>query len=152
MSNVNENVVKKLNNLIQLDFDAIEAYEAAMSKLENDATREQLAKFCEDHDRHVRELSALVDGYGGVAATGPDIKRLLTKGKVVIADLLGGDQAILMAMHANEDVTNKTYEEALSGIGSVRAETRTVLERNLADERRHRAWIDQQIKRERAAA
>jgi uncharacterized protein (TIGR02284 family) len=151
MSSSSENVVTKLNQLIQLDYDAIEAYVAAIERLEDAACKEQLAKFCEDHDRHVRVLSALVDSYGGKAATGPDVKQLLTKGKVVIADIIGNDRAILMAMRANEEVTNKTYEEVLTHIGSVRPETRTLLERNLADERRHRAWIEAQIEREKAA-
>lgn len=152
MSSVNQNVVEKLNQLIRLDYDAIEAYVAAIEKLQNPEYRERLSQFCEDHDRHVRVLSALVDGYGGKAATGPDIKRLLTKGKVVIADLVGEDRAILMAMRANEEVTNLAYEEALKHIGSVKEETRAIIEKNLADERRHRAWIERQLERENAAA
>lgn len=147
-----QNVVDKLNKLIQLDYDAIEAYGAAVEKLQNHGYKEQIAKFGQDHVRHVEVLSALVDGYGGVAATGPDLKRLLTKGKVVIADLVGGDRAILMAMVANEEVTNKTYEEALNDLGAVKPETREIVAANLADERRHRAWMQQQLEKEKAAA
>lgn len=145
-------VIDKLNKLIQLDYDAIEAYAAAVEKLENPGYKEQVAKFGEDHVRHTQVLSALVDGYGGTAATGPDLKRLLTKGKVVIADLVGGDRAILTAMVANEEVTNKTYEAALDDLGDAEARTREIIAENLADERRHRAWMKQQVEREKAAA
>lgn len=152
MDTNNDDVVKKLNELIKLDFDAIEAYEVAIEKLESQPYREQLTQYLEDHRRHINDLSALVLGYGGTAATGPDLKRLLTKGKVVIADLIGDDQAILSAMHLNEEITNKAYDAALSHIGNVKSETRVALQSNLADERRHRAWLEQQIKKEKAAA
>jgi len=152
METKNDDVVDKLNSLIKLDFDAIEAYEAAIEKIETPTYREQLSRYCDDHLRHVRELSAIVSEYGGTAATGPDIKRLLTKGKVVIADLIGNDQAILTAMYANEEITNKAYEAALSNLDNVKPETRAQLESNLADERGHRAWLDQQIEKEKATA
>lgn len=152
MDTKNDAVVKTLNELIQLDFDAIEAYELAIAKLESAGYRNPLTRFSEDHRRHVRELSLLVQGYLGKPATGPDLKRLLTKGKVFIADLFGDDKAILMAMYANEKVTNKAYEAALEGIGEGKPEARVQLESNLADERRHRAWLEQAIEQEKAAA
>ncbi len=50
---------------------------------------------------------------GGNPADGGDLKQILTKGKVVIAEL-GGDDAILKAMKMNEEVTNKSYEEMVN--------------------------------------
>jgi hypothetical protein len=47
-------------------------------------------------------------------------------------------------MKSNEDDTNRTYERALSR-PAVPAHVREVLERNLQDERRHRAWLEQRI-------
>ena len=74
-----------------------------------------------------------------------DIKRILIEGKVVIAGL-DGDKAILTAMWANEVVTNKTYEEALEHAGNNAGLTEK-LAANLADERRHRDWLDNTIER-----
>jgi hypothetical protein len=54
---------------------------------------------------------------------------------------LTGDSGILKAMKSNEDETNEAYEQALAR-GDMTANRRDVLERNLADERRHRAWIE----------
>ena len=61
------------------------------------------------------------------------MKALLTKGKVVIAGLMG-DEAILQATRTNEADTNTAYERAvkLSGLPS---NTRDVLQRGLEDER-----------------
>ena len=42
-----------------------------------------------------------------------DMKALLTKGKVVIAGLMG-DEAILQAMRTNEADTNTAYERAVN--------------------------------------
>jgi uncharacterized protein (TIGR02284 family) len=146
MATSNETFIKKLNDLIELDFDAIEAYQAAIERLERNEYKTKLQEFLGDHERHTRNLAEHVVQLGGSPSTGPDFKRHLTKGKVVLADLVGQDRAILTAMRANEEVTNKRYELALSAhVDGMPANVRATIESNLADERRHRAWIEQQI-------
>lgn len=128
-----------LKNLISLDFDAAEAYEAAIERMETTEFKRQLAEFRDDHLRHTRELSAIARQKGLEPPTGPDIKMALTKGKVIFADLMG-DRAILMAMKTNEDDTNTAYERAFNhkDLSPMAKET---IERAFEDERRHRAWI-----------
>ena len=128
-----------LKNLISLDFDAAEAYQAAIERLDNPEYKRQLAEFREDHLRHTRELSAVAVQLGMEPPTGPDIKEALAKGKVVMADLFG-DQAILAAMKTNEDDTNTAYNRASRHKG-LPPQARESIQRGLADERRHRAWI-----------
>jgi uncharacterized protein (TIGR02284 family) len=132
-----------LNQLIELDYDTIEAYRAAMDRLASPNDRTQLQWFLADHERHVRELSILVRQLGETPAEQADMKQVLTKGKVVIASLLG-DRAVLSAMKSNEDDTNTAYERAVRR-NDLPAKMRSVLERNLADERRHRAWFEARI-------
>ena len=96
-----------------------------------------------DHRRHVVDLTPLVADYGGQAVTEADFKEVLTKGRVVIAALVG-DRAVLEAMKTNEDAANAAYDKATREPG-ISTRVRTVLMRNLADERRHRAWIEQRI-------
>jgi uncharacterized protein (TIGR02284 family) len=151
MATANDTIIKKLNDLIELDFDAIDAYRAAVERLENPEYKLKLGEFLKDHERHTRNLAELVSRHGGKPAHGPDMMKYLTKGKVVIADLVGQDRAILLAMRANEEVTNKRYELALEVHADMDTETRRTIEGNLADERRHRDWIDQQLKQESAA-
>jgi len=134
-----ENLVEKLNDLIELDYDAVAAYQAAIDRLENPGYRDQLNAFMQDHENHIAALSQIVRQEGGAPADGGDMKKILTKGKVVIAEL-GGDNAILKAMQMNEVVTNKTYEaEVEEGFPEP---VQTILQNGLADERRHKAWLE----------
>ncbi len=134
-----------LTNLIHLDYDAIEAYRTAVERLDDSSLAETLRGFMADHERHTRDLSAALTHLGHTPPTGGDMKQILTTGKVAMADLLG-DKSILQAMKTNEDDTNTAYERAAAH-GSVTPDLKTVLDGNLADERRHRAWIEQAIDR-----
>jgi uncharacterized protein (TIGR02284 family) len=131
--------VSLLRNLIELDHDAIEAYEVAIEKLESASFRAQMSAFSEDHRRHVAELNPMLERLGGKPVLKGDIKRILTKGKVFLGSLIG-DRAILVAMKTNEEDTNTAYERAVMHDG-LDAETVAILRKNLDDERRHREWI-----------
>jgi uncharacterized protein (TIGR02284 family) len=136
---------KLLNALLELDLDAIEAYRAACERLKNESDKTQLSSFQADHERHVRELRPFIAQMNERPAIGPDAKVLLAKGKVVLAGLVG-DRAILTAMKTNEDDTNTAYERACRR-GDIPADLRVVLDRGLADERRHREYILQRLGR-----
>ena len=71
-----------LNGLIKLDFDAIEAYEAALRRLDGEIVRTCLVAFLDDHRRHTRDLSELVRQFGGTPATVPGLMRVLIEGAV----------------------------------------------------------------------
>jgi len=88
-----------------------------------------------DHERHVEELGKAVREEGGTPPSDGDAMMILTKGKVVIAGLVG-DKAILMAMRANEEVTNTKYEDAVAT--GYPAPIQAILRRGLSDERRHK--------------
>lgn len=137
--------IRKLNRLLELDYDAIAAYEAAIDGLGDRKNRNALKVYCEDHRRHTQLLSELVIALGGQPATGSDWMRLLTVGKVQLAKLFGSDKAILLAMRVNEEVTNRRYELAIA-LGGIDATTLKVLEQNLQDERRHRSWISRRLR------
>lgn len=134
-----DEVVTDLNNLIQLEYDAIAAYKAAIERLDTVSYKEKFTEFLGDHENHVTNLSDLVRSEGGTPEDSGDVKKILTKGKVVLADL-SGDEAILKAMNANEKQTNTKYEEAVEEHYPTNVEV--VVQRGLADERRHKAWIE----------
>lgn len=136
-------IVSQLNDLIALDYDAIEAYEAALVRLSDPPSKQQLRQFLGDHQRHTVELAGFVSKYGCAPVTKADFKQILTKGKVVLGGLVG-DKSILAAMKSNEDDTNAAYERAVAKTG-VPESIRITLSRNLADERRHRVWIEQRL-------
>jgi len=101
-------LVDSVKSLIELDYDAIEAYQAAIDNIENTQYKNQLEKFCNDHRRHVDKLSLLLEERGIKVNLGPDTKQWLTKGKVGMVHLLG-DKAVLEAMLSNEEDTNSAY-------------------------------------------
>lgn len=136
-------VVSLLEDLIKLDYDAAEAYQAAVDRLQNVNWQLKLAAFKQDHLRHTGDLGDLLQSLNREPPKEGDMKRLLAKGKVMFGGLMG-DDAILHAMQTNEADTNTAYERAVQFPG-LAAETRTVLEANLADERRHCAWILEQL-------
>lgn len=131
-------IISDLNDIIELDYDAIAAYRTAIERLENDAYKVKLTEFMGDHERHIVELGKAVLNEGGKPSTEGDAKKILTRGKVVLADL-AGDQAILKAMKSNEEQTNYKYEDAVK-IGYPE-NVQAILQRGLEDERRHKAWI-----------
>lgn len=134
-----EEIIKDLNDLIELDYDAVEAYQAAIDRLEDKNYKDQLANFMQDHQNHIAALSQLVSQEGGSPADGADMKVILTKGKVVIANL-GGDETILKAMLMNEEVTNKSYEKEVEK--DFPQPIQAILMAHLADERRHKEWLE----------
>jgi hypothetical protein len=103
-----------------------------------------LREFRGDHLRHIEEISAILQRMGREPPREGDMKSYLTRGKVVIAGLIG-DKAILEAMRTNEADTNTAYERAVQFPG-ISSDTREVLERGLEDERRHCAWILGELK------
>jgi uncharacterized protein (TIGR02284 family) len=133
-----------LEDLVQLDYDAADAYEAAINRLQEARFRDRLREFKGDHLRHIAELGDILVEMGHTPPKEGDMKSLLTRGKVVIGGLMG-DKAILQAMRTNEADTNTAYERAVAFHG-LNTETREVLQRGLQDERRHCEWILEQLK------
>jgi rubrerythrin len=130
---------KLLQNLLLLEHDAIAAYDQTIQRLENENWKEQIARFKNDHDLHVQELSHLAKSIGAEAPTEGDAKQLLTTGKVALASIMG-DTATLRAMKSNEEDTVTAYERAAQHTEAP-AQALEVFRRALADELRHRAWM-----------
>jgi uncharacterized protein (TIGR02284 family) len=143
MGRMIHDVIHLLNDLIEVDYDAIAAYKAAIARLDDVTDKTALGQMLADHRRHVSELSLVVRNYGGEPSAHGDVKAVLTKGRVVLAQL-SGEQAIFDAMNANEEDTNDAYDRAINRQG-VPIDVLAILERNLADERRHRAWFVHRI-------
>ena len=134
-----------LSDLIELDYDAATAYQAAIDRLDDAQCRTTLSRFKQDHLRHTRDLGQILNAMGKTPPTEGDAKSLLTKGKVVLGGLMG-DKAILEAMKTNEDDTNTAYERAVKH-RNASSEIQAVLDRALDDERHHRDWMVETIER-----
>jgi len=131
-----------IKELIELDFDAIEAYEAAINRLDNQDYKDKLNDFKKDHHRHTQELTQLLKKHTiSNIPNGPSaVKQWLTKGKVVLANIVG-DATILAAMKSNEIDTNTAYER-INAREDVWEDAISILKRGLEDERRHKTWLE----------
>jgi bacterioferritin (cytochrome b1) len=132
---------KLVQNLLILEHDAIAAYESTIQKLEDPASKAKIAEFKADHDSHVVELTRMAGALGTEAPQEGDIKEYLTTGKVALASLIG-DKTILKAMSTNEIETKMAYDQASKNEVAT-MEARTFFQKALADETRHKAWMDQ---------
>lgn len=134
-----------IKDLIELEYDTVEAYEAALNRIESDEYKDKLQEFLNDHRRHIKELSDLLGSHGEDAPTGPSMgKQWLTKGKVVLGGMVG-DKTILSAMSSNEIDTNKAYERIVS-FSDKWDDAKEIIDRAYSDEKRHKAWLDNEIK------
>lgn len=133
-------IIDKLNHLLELDYDAIAAYQAAIDRLENSDHRAQLEYFKQEHERHVALLSNKVVNMGGTPKHSGDAKKLLAKGKVVVADL-SGDAAVLKAMRSNEAEINELYAIAVEDVRGL-DDIYYLLNQNFQDEKKHKYWLE----------
>lgn len=138
-----DDLITMLNNLVALDFDAADAYKAAIGRMISVADQNELRRFLTDHERHIQDLSMIVRDMGGTPPTHTDMHGVLTKGRVVLAEIIG-DPAVLGAMDDNEEEVHTAYQQALTRDDLSPAVTE-ILQRHLGDERRHREWLQQRM-------
>lgn len=141
----NEALSDELNDLARLDYDAIEAYRAAIERLESGEYRRQLGEFMKDHERHTTVLAEEVRALGGVPDEGAGGLRMLSEGAVRLG-ALADDKGILHAMNTNEAVINRSYVEALEKLEGHAVQQ--VVARNREDARRHKAWIEAELRKD----
>jgi bacterioferritin (cytochrome b1) len=130
--------------LCELDYDAAEAYKAAINRLENVQYKHRLTEFLHDHERHIQDISSILKKHQQKTPKGPDMKQYLAQGKVALANLLG-DTAILKAMITNEEDTNTAYER-VNKYADKWEDAASIVAQGLDDERKHRQWLENTIK------
>ena len=135
-------IVDHLNDLLQLEYDAVHAYTSAINHVDDRDLLDHLTSFRADHNHHVNELVHLVKIYGGTPKAKPDLKGPFLKGLTGVMSSTGSRNA-LRIMLQNENLTNKAYDGAVDD--DYPAEIHQLMEQFLADERRHRAWIQQEL-------
>ena len=131
-----------LQELVELDYDAVEAYNKAIDRIENEEHKAKLIEFKEDHQRHIEEISNVLRKHGKEVPKGPStVKQWLTKGKVILGNITG-DSGILSAMRSNEIDTNYAYDRMIDRDDIWEDEIKEILKKGQEDEKRHKAWLD----------
>lgn len=138
--------ISELKDLVTLDYDAVEAYEAAINRLKNEEYKQMLEKFKKDHERHIEELPNFLIDINETPPSGPSAQSILTQGKVVLGNLFG-DKTILRAMKSNEIDTNSAYTK-INTYEETPDKLKKILEAGLQDEKRHLEWIEEKLEEE----
>lgn len=129
-----------LKKLLELEYDAIEAYKFAIIKTENKIYKDQMLSFQNDHERHIKDLSQILATYN-IGVKCPDIKQWLEKMLISIGDVLKSDKGILRAMSYVEKDTNAAYER-YTHYSDLEEVVMKTLSQCLLDERKHKNWFD----------
>lgn len=133
----------KLKPLIQLDIDAVSAYNQAIDQVKESDVREQLIEYRDDHERHIAVLSEVVQSYGeSPPERSKDFKGFLIQGFTTLMGV-GGTQAALQAMENNEKLTNKKYKEATGW--DLDLQLKKIIAGNYDDEQKHLEYIQQKL-------
>lgn len=130
-----------LKQLIEVEYDVIEAYELAINNLSNTAYQAQFIDFSKDHLKYIEKLSQILGEHGRLAPNGSNnLNQQLTKGKTIINTLVG-DEVILEAMRMNETDVDAVYER-ISNRSDIWQDANVVIVRGWTDIKRHRTWFD----------
>ena len=137
--------VAELNDLLQLDHDAVQSYTMAIRALTNVGRRETLIRFRGDHERHIAELSAGIRRFGGMPVELPHLPTGPLKLAMQKAGTFGSDREVLLAFKANERQARDKYAAAAKGGDSLPAELGAVVRRAAEDEALHYEWAAEQL-------
>jgi rubrerythrin len=138
-------VVAMLNDLLQLDHDAVQAYSLAIGSLENSEYAETLKRFRADHERHIQDLTELINAHGGTAIQLAHVPTGAFKLALQAVGSMGSDREVLLAFKANERQVRDKYGRMAEG--SNPPDVAEVLHRNAADEQKHYAWASTTLER-----
>jgi uncharacterized protein (TIGR02284 family) len=108
------NLIEALSNLVQLDIDAVHAYDQALKEIDDPIIKDRLLKFQDDHRNHVSGLSKQIEELGGQPPEySQDIKGYVIEAFAAIRSFTGLKGA-LAAMKTTEEITNRYYGEVVS--------------------------------------
>ena len=135
-----DEVIDGLNDLLQLDHDAIGSYTIAIDKLENQDHAKQIRGFKMDHERHVRDLNELISELGGTPENDPHRTAPLKEGLQKLGGV-AGDKGVLTAWRANELQVRTKYDDYASQANRWPDGAKRLVDRNALDEERHYRWV-----------
>jgi uncharacterized protein (TIGR02284 family) len=136
-------MAKNLASLMQLDIDAVHAYDQAIKNIETPTIRDQITKFRDDHKQHIEDLAPEIRALGETPPEySPDFKGYLISGFTSLRSITGTEGA-LKAMHTNEKLTNKNYDEARTW--PLPTSAKAIVEKNYSDERTHLEYIEKTL-------
>jgi uncharacterized protein (TIGR02284 family) len=102
----------RLNSLLRGELAAVETYQQALAKVDNQAGREELRRIHDEHRASANTIRQAVHEHGGQPDRGSGVWGAFAKAVAGAAKLLG-NVAALKALKEGEEHGVKTYEAAL---------------------------------------
>jgi hypothetical protein len=137
-------IVEELSRLVQLEADAVAAYDAAIALLPPGPMHDELSLFRIEHQRHAL---ALYDVFMRLGQSPPEVKPEV-KGVVIGALTLRKIRSLadlLDAMRGNEQLTTSLYAKArMKPFPQI---ILAILDRTHGEERHHLDWIERALAR-----
>jgi uncharacterized protein (TIGR02284 family) len=144
-----EDLFDRINELMNLDYDAIKGYDKAIDDIDNRTIQEQLRIFRADHERHIRDYRSLMQQLGGKAEEpNRHLKGAFLEAMAAIRSKLGTRNA-LKACEGAESIVNSRYRDAVAA--DLPLDVMPIVHRNYADEQRHLAYIQLALQKKVAA-
>ena len=134
----------QLNDLLQLDVDAVQAYALAIRQLESKVRKQTVRRYQADHRRHIAELKRLIRAHGGSPVAVSHIPTGPFKLAMQGIGSFGEDKVVLLAFKTNERQGRDKYRRAATKAGLPKDVGR-VLKRGAADEARHYRWAEKEL-------
>jgi rubrerythrin len=141
-------LIADLNDLIQLDRDAVETYTVALNSVQDATVRETLAGFRAEHQRRAEALAEVVRGRGAMAIELPHI----TGPFKIAVQAMGGaiglatrkDATVLLSLRVVEGQVREKYTRFAAKAWP--ADIAPIVQGAADEEARHYAWIADQLR------
>jgi hypothetical protein len=137
-------LTSNLNDLLQLDVDAVQAYALVIRQLESKVRKDAVRRYQSDHRRHITDLKRLIRAHGGAPIAVSHIPTGPFKLAMQAMGSAGGDRAVVLAFKTNERQGRDKYQRAATARG-LPADVARVLRRAARDEQRHYRWAEKQL-------
>lgn len=109
---MDEQTLKKLADLAQLDMDAVGVYDEAVGHVDDDEIKTRFNQFRDEHAHHVMVLSEQIERLGGTAPKSRvDFTGRMAEFMTTIRSM-GGTRGALHAMRSAERYHNSRYQTA----------------------------------------
>ena len=138
------NLIETLSNLVQLDIDAVHAYDQALKEIDDPIIKKRLLKFQDDHRTHISGLSKDIEDLGGHPPEhSKDFKGYVIEAFTAIRSFTGLKGA-LKAMKTMAEITNRHYGEVVSW--EAPSAVKEVLRTYFSEEKIHLDYLTSNLK------
>jgi uncharacterized protein (TIGR02284 family) len=131
MENQNKEIVKTLNDLIEVNYDRSKGYQTAADEMEDTEYKSKFTQYSSQSSSYKNELEGLVRQFGGEPTKSSSASGTVYRAWMETkAALTGKDKkAILSSCEFGEDAAKKTYNEAKSKSTAFPPNVQTVIAR-----------------------